>query len=100
MPDVDAIESREEGQLREALESMVHQFAYWTTDHGGAYWTGGLSALEEAFEALGWTDPQPAPEWARCDEPGCTRQRTCGIPTPVGYRKVCGDHYHALALAR
>lgn len=81
-------------EAREGLEDMVRQFAYWSESAGG-YWTGGLSALEGAFEILGWSDPQPAPE-ARCDEPGCMKQRTCGIPTEAGYRSVCGDHYMAL----
>ena len=83
---------------RDALESMVRQFAHWS-DTAGGYWTGGLSALEEAFDVLGWSDPMPAPE-ARCDEPGCMRQISCGTPTPVGtygaastgYRRTCGEH--------
>jgi len=81
---------------RDALEGMVYQFAYFSE---GRYHTGGLSALEDAFYALGWDDPQPAPEWAICDEPGCKGQRTCGILTPTGYRSVCGEHYHALRKA-
>lgn len=78
--------------VRDALESMVRQFAYWS-DSAGGYWTGGLSALEEAFEVLGWSDPQPAPE-VRCDEPGCMKQSSCGwrAPFPVRYRRTCGDH--------
>lgn len=81
---------------RDALESMVRQFAYWSDGVGG-YWTGGLSALEEAFDVLGWDDPHPQPD-ARCDEPQCMAQRTCGIPTPAGYRSVCGEHYQKLRL--
>lgn len=75
---------------RDALESMVHQFAYWS-DKAGGYWTGGLSALEEAFDVLGWDDPHPEPE-ARCDEPGCMGQITCGWPSANGYRRTCYDH--------
>lgn len=49
-------------QLREALENMVWQFGYHTvrtlTDNKAIISTGGLSALEEAFEALGWDDPK------------------------------------------
>ena len=85
-------------ELQDALESMVCQFAYWSEGVGG-YTTGGLSALEEAFEVLGWEDPHPAPE-ARCDEPGCMKQRTCGTPKIQGmgtaeggeYRWTCHDH--------
>jgi hypothetical protein len=69
---------------------MCRQFAYWS-DRDGGYWTGGLSALEEAFEVLGWDDPMPAPQ-ARCDEPGCMEQSSCGTPTMTGYRRTCGPH--------
>ena len=59
---------------REALEEMVWQFAYRIVSGGRrALDTGGLSALEGAFAALGWeephvVDPADAPG---CDEPGC-----------------------------
>lgn len=39
----------------DALIGMVQQFAFRTDK--GALWTGGLSALEEAFEVLDWEDP-------------------------------------------
>ena len=39
-------------ELREALEGMVWQFGYRGVKSGRPIiWTGGLSALEEAFEA-------------------------------------------------
>ena len=79
-----------EKKLRDALESMVRQFAYWTTKPGG-YCTSGLSALEEAFDALGWANCHAAPE-SCCDEPGCTRQICCGTPMPDGYRSTCSKH--------
>jgi hypothetical protein len=78
-------------ELREALEDMVCQFAYWSDGVGG-YTTGGLSALEDAFEVLGWSNPHPAPE-ACCDELGCKRRADCGWPSPTGYRRTCGEHY-------
>ncbi|MEY4376120.1 MAG: hypothetical protein RJB26_670 [Pseudomonadota bacterium] len=28
-----------------------------------------------------------------CDEPGCTRQATCGFQTKQGYRQTCGEHF-------
>jgi hypothetical protein len=82
-------------RLRDALEDMVNQFGYWT-ESGGGVWTGGLSALESAFDALGWEDPHPLPHRV-CDEPGCTREGTIGTPRVVGlpggeYRRTCGDH--------
>jgi len=79
-----------EKALAEALEDMVYQFAYWAPGVGG-FTTGGLSALEGAFELLGWTDPHVAPE-VQCDEPGCLQRATCGSPTENGYRRTCGEH--------
>ena len=80
--------SREE--LKDALESMCYQFGYWNDAKGGLT-TGGLSALEDAFDALGWDDPHLVPEMC-CDEPGCKRQANCGTPTATGYRRTCGEH--------
>jgi len=82
---------------RDALESMVLQFGYWHAGIGGIR-TGGLSALEEAFAALGWTDPHLMPERC-CDEPGCLDDGTMGWPTRPGgtmgnkgYRRTCWEH--------
>jgi hypothetical protein len=83
-------------ELRVALESMVYQFGY--DDGKGNFWCGGLSALEEAFETLGWGVKHPIPKGMLCDEPDCKQRATCGTPTPSGYRSVCGEHYRA-ALA-
>ncbi len=84
-------------RLRHALEGMVHQFACWDPLAGGLY-TAGLTALEQAFAALGWDSPRPAPE-RRCDEPGCMQEGTMGWPTRPGgtglnggYRRTCWDH--------
>ena len=45
-------------ELREALADMVSQFAYRGTYEGREnLHTGGLSALESAFDALGISDP-------------------------------------------
>ena len=74
-----------------ALESMVYQFAYWSDGPKPGLITGGLSALEEAFEVLGWDEPHPVPSM-QCDERGCRKQATCGWPTNGGYRRTCGDH--------
>jgi len=49
---------RQRDELREALIDMVWQFAYEGTKNGkGVMYTGGLSALEGAFSALGLSDP-------------------------------------------
>ena len=85
----------EAGTLRAALESMVNQFAY--DNDRGEYHTGGLSALEEAFDALGWDDPHPMPAELLCDESGCNRRSTCGWKSTTGYRRTCGEHYLLLA---
>ena len=45
-------------ELREALAEMVWQFGYRSTYEGReSLHTGGLSALESAFDALGLSDP-------------------------------------------
>lgn len=76
--------------LREALEDVCLQFA---TVGNGKLHTGGLSALEGAFAALGWDDPQPAPQPMLCDEPGCKAGATGGWPAPGGvYRHTCHKH--------
>jgi len=50
----------ERDRLRAVLVDMVGQFAYSSTHRGKAViHTGGLSALESAFDALGWPDPKP-----------------------------------------
>lgn len=74
---------------KEVVEGLLHQFAYDAT--GPALWTGGLSALEDGFTFMEWDDPYPIPGLA-CDEPGCIKRRTCGWPSPAGYRHTCGDH--------
>lgn len=77
-------------QLEDVLRSMVIQYG----DHlnGPRIGTGGMSALEGAFEALGWDDPHSVESEYGCDEPGCDRWVTRGTPTPNGYRSTCSDH--------
>jgi hypothetical protein len=82
-----------------ALEVMVRQFAIQTVKDGvTSLWTGGLSALEEAFAVLGWNDPHPCPEGA-CQHPGCDQWATCGTPTSEGYKRLCYEHYALAAEA-
>lgn len=83
-----------ESELLETIEDLVRQFAYQTVKDGvPCLGTGGLSAMESAFEVLGWEeDPHPVPDQA-CEAPGCTAWATCGTPTPDGYRRLCGAHY-------
>jgi len=84
------------GTARTVIEGCVEQFAGWSEVVGG-YSTGGLSALEEAFDWLGWEDPHPAPE-ARCQTEGCLAKATLGIPTPSGYKRLCHAHCRLLDL--
>ena len=77
-------------ELKEAVLSLVVEFASWSESSGG-FWTCGLSALEEAFGVLGWDDPHSDPEY-RCDEPGCMAHAEFGTKTADGYRKTCMKH--------
>jgi hypothetical protein len=70
-------------QLIAALEGMVWQFAYPGVKSGKpVLGTGGLSALEEAFRALGWSDPyfldEVETEATRCEVANCLEQNTNG----------------------
>lgn len=80
--------------LRVALEGMVNQFEYID---GGKRHTGGLSALETAFDVLGWDDPSPAPDFLLCQFEGCREESACGTPTALGYKRLCGKHFQALS---
>lgn len=89
-----------EAALAGALADMVHQFCYRYVRQGQLHMgTGGLSALEGAFAALGYEDPRPCPDM-ECQAEGCHEEATCGIPTPDGYKRLCGDHYHEVDAAR
>jgi len=81
-----------EEDLKEALAGMCYQFAYRGKTKEGrlTIWTGGLSALELAFQELGWEDPHPYPE-GECQNEGCYNEATCGKPTPEGYKFLCGS---------
>lgn len=80
--------------VQDALESMVWQFAPRFARDGHRYLgAAGLSALEEAFAALGWDDPHPCDDAEMgCAEPGCAEWGTCGQPTPNGYEWRCFAH--------
>jgi hypothetical protein len=81
-----------EHHWRAVVEDLVHQFAYTgSNQHGPMLHTGGLSALELAFDALGWNDPHQVPERA-CNAPGCLEHATSGIPTTSGYMNLCYQH--------
>ncbi len=70
-------------ELESALTSMVYQFAIYS-DNG--FITAGLSALEEAFDALDWAQPHRDPR-VECDKNGCTKHVSV-----IDHGKWCGDH--------
>lgn len=81
----------------DALLDMLNQFAYRTVlDGQPAQCTGGLSALEGAFDVLGWDDPHiiEDPVWCDADVmPRCPQQISAGVPTDDGYKHFCSEHY-------
>lgn len=78
----------------EALEDMVYQFGYrGVKDNRPMITTGGLSALESAFEALGWDDPHYVPEDGNtCDVAGCMTDITSGEFWEDMYLRLCFAH--------
>jgi hypothetical protein len=90
--------SAEMNHLHAALLGVVWQFGYRTVYRGKrTIGTGGLSALEGAFEVLGWSDPHEVDEDG-CDWPGCEEWATSGTPVPAtgDYKRVCGAHFSAI----
>lgn len=83
-------------ESREIIEDLLHQFAYDTSN--GELYTGGLSALEAAFDYVGWEDPHPLDEELICKDESCPKRATCGTPTPDGYKRLCSDHYTAMNI--
>lgn len=81
-------------EIREALEGMIYQFGYRTVYKGKpALITGGLSALECAFEALGWEDPHAIKEKGNtCEIEGCMNEICCGQKWDDLYLSMCSDH--------
>jgi hypothetical protein len=52
---LDAVAAGAEERYKEPLVNLVRQYAL--RNRHGHLWTGGMSALEYAYEALGWDDP-------------------------------------------
>jgi len=88
---------------KDALEDMVWQFAYKANGDEkkpASLFTGGLSALEHAFDVLGYSDPHPAPD-GECVVMNCHKWATCGTPKGAKngqYLSCCGDHYATASL--
>ncbi len=85
-------------EIKEALESMVWQFGYrGVKNKKPVIHTGGLSALEEAFEALGWDDPHYLPEEGyTCEVVGCMEPDSAGVHWGDDklYLRLCHEHCH------
>jgi len=79
----------------EALQDMVFQFGYrGTKNNKPIIWTGGLSALEYAFDVLGWDDPHYLPEEGyTCEVVGCMEEDTCGVHWGDLYLRLCSKHH-------
>jgi hypothetical protein len=85
-------------RYKDALEDMVRQFAYNGHDKKMPfYYTGGLSALEHAFDILGWIDPYPCPE-NKCEIKKCPKFATSGSPTKKGYKRMCIEHFKIFSI--
>ena len=84
-------------KLRDALTNMVWQFGYrGVKNRKPIIHTGGLSALEEAFEALGWEDPHylPDAEGYCCEVEGCVEPDVSGSHWGSLYLRLCRNHSH------
>ena len=82
-------------KYKDALEGMVWQFGYrGVRDNKPTIWAGGLSALESAFEALGWENPHylPDAEGYCCEIEGCVEPDTSGLTWDGLYLRLCRKH--------
>ena len=80
--------------MKEALEDMIFHFGYrGVVDNQPVIMTGGLSALESAFSALGWDDPHIIQEEGNtCDIKGCMEECTLGQRWGRYYLRLCHKH--------
>lgn len=87
-------------EYKEALEEMVWQFAHrGVKGRKSVMHTGGLSALESAFEALGWSDPKffDDMDGVICDAKRCPEWVVAqgGMWRETGYWCLCSKHSQA-----
>jgi len=87
-------------KYKDALEEMVCQFAHRGVKDGkSVLHTGGLSALETAFTALGWSDPKNLEDrdGDTCDVEGCAAwvETQGGMWRESGYWCLCREHSYA-----
>lgn len=81
-------------EIKEALESMIWQFGYRGVKDGKPIiGTGGMSALENAFDALGWNDPYFIDEVENtCEIDGCMEEPSSGTHWGELYLSLCYKH--------
>ena len=81
-------------KYQEAIESLIWQFGFRViVGDKPAITTGGLSALEEAFEALGWDNPHYVGASMECDVEGCHQWRSPQIHWDGVYVLICAEHF-------
>ena len=80
--------------MEEALKDMVFQFGYRGVVNGHpVISTGGLSALESAFDALGMDNPYILPEEGNtCEIAGCMEEISSGSHWGKLYLMLCHKH--------
>ena len=81
-------------ELKEALEDMIYQFGYrGVVNNKPVITTGGLSALESAFNALEWFDPHFIQEEGNtCEIVGCMEESSSGQNWGDMYLRLCYKH--------
>jgi len=82
-------------KYKEALESMVWQFGYrGLRGKRQMIYSGGLSALEEAFDALGWDNPHYVKfnYMITCNIKGCHGWAVSGLCWGGMYLRLCDEH--------
>lgn len=84
-------------KYKESLEDMLGQFAYHVTKDGKpCFTTGGLSALEFAFDVMGWDDPHYVDESNTCDVEGCFEWYSAQLHWDGMYCLICSEHAHQI----
>lgn len=81
-------------EIKDALESIVWQYGYRGVKDGKpTLYTGGMGALEQAFDALGWDDPHFVDEKENtCEIDGCMEEPSSGMNWGELYLSLCYKH--------
>lgn len=80
-------------KYKDALEDMLWQFAYrGVKSKKPCLFNGGLSALEHAFDVMGWDNPHYVEEINTCDVEGCCEWYSCQLHWEGMYVCLCSEH--------